>query len=471
MTVPPVTGWIKNINDHVINASPSPPSTSPASGAVGAAPPAPLICSLAAGLRGDLSYPSPPAPPSITTNPSVRSTGEAAEKHGLFVEFVCAAALAPPPRPASTVLAKRHMLARMRLEVLGDGKLRLARFLMEASTAGAAGRQPRAGVDQAGVRRGGLAQSVSVRKTCCLLVLLTEVFRRRRSRESHEVDDSSSSAHWLPPPLDVKRDILALIRPAYSLLGGALLGEPGPIRRLGRQAMAAATALSTAALDASAFSLSPPVFVTSTTAVDVAAAAASAVSTWVPTVERRVAECFAEAVVLAVSTKLDTFLIAMETSNGAGEVGIGSVDGGCGGGGGSGGCTNSMAQELTLGDLAPREVELEHLLRELGAWEMTHGAMDAVAARGWPHNEAQPFSPLSISTTGMPVGQEKEEQEEDTPLPVLFAGANDILEAFRSGTAPGVPGGGENGPNGRWWRRIEGVLLARVEACRLLLPR
>lgn len=424
--VAPVADWIKNMNDHAINGNLySSSATSSAPGTTLSA--SPLVRSLAAGLRGDLRYPSPPpGTPQPPENP-----------RGVdFLRAVEVVALSPPPRSAPAAAAKRQTLARMRGEMLGDRKLRIARFLLEAaSVTGGYGAGSAASISSGGAGGGGRGgHTVFVSRTRRLLLLLAETFRRRDSPRgadegptraagpARDGDPGAWSPLPLPPPprLELRRDIAALIRPVYALLAQALLGEPGPARRLARQGLLAAAALSTAGLDATLSSSEGG-------AVEGAGMGGGAGAS----LERRAAVCFAEAVVLVLSAKLETFLGAVG-ADGAGGAG----DGRAGQGGGEG----------TLADLGRREVELESLLRELGAWDI-HGA-----ARGWPHS-----TPAVVEQGA---GEGGDGEEPDTSLPTLVAGAEDVVEAFRSG------GDGEG--DCPWWRRVGPVLVGRIESCRAL---
>lgn len=337
-------------------------------------------------------------------------------------------------------------------------------------------------------------QRVSINKVRRLLVLLTETFRCRSRRRPPRnglpavpgveeaprapeatttattmthgdqrtplaaVDDSQAvslssvrarNAHPSLPPrfsptLTLLRDVLPLIRPVYSLLGEALLGEPGPARRLGRQALAAAVALSTAGLDAVSIARAaetPPVTGGGLErgrgrvregVVEVAGgwqAAEVVVEEEEFIAELRVAEYFADTVVLAVSTKLDTFLIAMGADGSGGGVG--------------------------LADLGPRESELESLLAKMGAWE-GHGK-----ATGWPHHMLIPTASSIVAVSG------EEGSEGDSALPALLEEAEEMVAVFRS-----LDGGGGQGSDGGVMvvlRRVEEVLVPRIEACRMLL--
>lgn len=488
MTVNPVADWIKNINDHAINGTPSRSTAA----AAALPPPPPLICSLAAGLRGDLQYPSIPRPAFMGRSSSLQPTHDSAHNvDDNFVGLASVAALAAPPRTTSAALAKGHLLARMRLEVLGDRKLRMARFLLEAATASTSPGPAASGEGSLGGHHIRVAFSTkSVNTTRSILVMVAEVFRRRccrelpRAREEQgeggggarlpdvsivlpgaqsaaeavaaEMGGTAQGAHSpcpplsmsspassLPPPLrlQVQRDIVTLIRPVYSLLGQALLGEPGPARRLGRHAIAAAVALSTAALDASSSVLMAPAD------------------------ERRVAECFAQVVVLAVATKLDTFLAAIE-----GRAAVDGVRGGYISGGAESSTCGATELEFiqALGDFGPREVELERRLREMGAWDV-HGEW-----RGWPHNAVLPL--ITVPSVGISTRSEEKQdhvgrEDEDTVLPALLAEADEMVWNFRSGLRADQHSKetGELVESGRWWRRVEGALLLRVAACRAAL--
>lgn len=507
MTLVPYSEWIKNINDHTINGEL--PWDSTIRDAASPTPPHPLICSLSAGLRGDLQYPS-----SASSHVFLSSRRRSAQASSIsnttadggdpFVELVSLAALAPPPRPPSAAVAKRQRLTRMRLEMLGDRKLRMARFLLEA--AGSSGSAARIGGAQGGVRGGGrggeqqraLFSVKSVNKTRRLLVLLVKVFgsqqRQRPTRggdgaEGGDIDqrrdfsgppapaattanhsstalwDASSASPVLPPPpqLELRRDILALVRPVYSLLGQALLGEPGPARRLERQALAAAAALATAALEATRPQPKTGVVVRGNAAngerAFVAVPEAGGTTPVSPPDERRVAECFAQVVILAVATKLDTFLDAM------------------GGGGDQGEELQALQQPQALADFGTREIELERLLRGMGAWDV-HGD-----ARGWPHH-VPPLPTQSDTAVAAAMaadsarGDEEKAGEDggevsDAPLSSLLAGADEMVEAFKCELAPAAQRNPENEQEGtgggRWWQRVQDALLPRIAACRLEL--
>lgn len=502
------------MNDHAINGDLSWGSKIRHA----AAPtPHPLIFSLAAGLRGDLQYPSSPYSHVCLSSASRRrrsaqaaisiSSATTTAEGDPFLELVSLAALAPPPRPPSAAVAKRQRLARMRLEMLGDRKLRMARFLLEAAgTSGSAARNGAQGEGK-GEHQRVLFSAKSVNKTRRLLVLLVETFgsgqrRRWRQRSRQEGDaveggngnkrrdlsgpapeattaNHSSTAVWndglpanpvLPTPqLEMRRDILALVRPVYSLLGQALLGEPGPARRLERQALAAAVALVTAALEATRPQPETGLVRRVRAPNDgrtFAAVLPEAGGTPSPVLpdERRVAECFAQVVILAVATKLDTFLDAI----GGGDQDVEEF---------------SVLQLRALADFGPREIELERLLRGLGAWDV-HGD-----AQGWPHHAPPP--PPTQSDTAATVGaaatattvnvvrgaHEKAAGEDseasDTPLSSLLAEADEMVKAFEYELAPSAQrnlDGEEERPRGnRWWQRVQDALLPRIEACRLSL--
>lgn len=454
MIVPPVAEWIKNVNDHAIHGD-APSSSAPASPSVAGAALAPLLFSLSSGLRGDLNYTCRPplTPSSGNASPSVTVD--------LFCDLVAHAALAPPPRPDPTALPKR--MARMRLEVLGDRKLRAARFVMEAAVA--RGRPAEEGA-AAGPRR------VPVNTTRRILALLTAVFRLQGPPPSRNISGAStgagggatgtagamvarvgSAAVLTQPPLNMLRDVLPLLRPVYSLLGEALLGEPGPARRLGRHALATAGALSIAGLEltpAAKEAASAEVVRPESWRQGALGGAGAAEGEVGPTTERRLAECFADVVVLAVSTKLDTFLAAVGDDVGADGGGVG--DGGGGQHGGGGDIGNGLA---ALDDLGPRESELEALISELGAWE-SHGG-----GRGWPHHSLGPAEdPPAVEAPLVGEGRAGSD-DGGTPLSALLQEAEEIGEAFQSVTT--------RQRDRALLRRVRGTLVPRIEACRRLL--
>ncbi|CAM9644096.1 unnamed protein product, partial [Laminaria digitata] len=164
--------------------------------------------------------------------------------------------------------------------------------------------------------------------------------------------------------------------------------------------------------------------------------------------ERRLAECFADVVVLALSTKLDTFLIAV-----GGEVGVDGAGSGAGSQHGGGDDGNGSA--AALDDLGPRESELEALISELGAWESNEGG------RGWPHHSLRPAEDPSAAKSP-PVGRGREGGDDSgTRLSALLEEAEEVVEAFRSVTT---------GQSDRaLLRQVRGALIPRIEACKLLL--
>lgn len=455
MTVAPVADWIKNINDHAINGNaPSPTAISSSGGGSAAAP---LIISMASGLRGNLLYPSRPS-----SHPFSRNSPPVS----VFGDLAAAASLAPSPHLDTTVLSNR--LARMRLEILGDRKLRVAWFLLEVATAGTSG---------AGRGVGGRAgeHRVFVGKIRRLLVLLAEMFRcRTAGSRRHEHDDhrhielhgsetgavmtNTSTVDYtsvitpLPstltpvtpqPPLEFLRDILPLVRPVYAILGEALLGEPGPARRLSCEALAIAAALALAGLDYASASRAAVQTAESRSErsrrerVNKGAAkkAIEAVS------ELQVAECFAEVVVLAVSAKLNTFLAAMGTD----DYGIGKNDGDY----------DSVREATDLADLSHRESELEEFLVGFGVWDC-HGQ-----ARGWPHHSL-PTMRLAVATVPRLAEGQVKNGDDDTPLSALLEEAAKMVAACRVGLEGRVR-------NGVVLRCVERVLVPRIEACRRLL--
>ena len=473
MIVAPVTVWIKNVNDHAIHGhAPSPVASSPS---VAGAALTPLLVSLSSGLRGDLNYPSRP--------PLMPASGNASSVFivDTFCNLAAAAALAPPPRLDPAALPKR--MARMRLEVLGDRKLRAARFLMEMAVAG--DKPGKVGAAAEPPRR------VPVNKIRRILALLTVVFRPPKprpfgnlsrpatgagtgagaaavgtgvARVGSAVPTQASPGRSFGPypllqqpqsPLRMLRDVLPLMRPVYSLLGEALLGEPGPARQLGRHALAAAAALSIAGLV-----LIPPAATEVGSSAEVArpdggggrhgvvgAAGVAPEGRAAPATERRLADCFADVVVLAVSTKLATFLTAV-----GGDV---EVDGSGAGSQHGFGNDNDDDGSAALDELGPRESELEALILELGAWE-SNGC-----SRGWPHHLLRPAEDPSGSEAPRVEGKRDGNGDSGTPLSALLEEAEEMVEAFRSITA---------GQSGRaLLLRVRGALVPRIEACRLLL--
>ncbi|CAN0559312.1 unnamed protein product, partial [Ectocarpus sp. 12 AP-2014] len=140
LTMPPVTGWIKNINDHAIHGGDqTPPSDAPRANANPSAANlsfTPLLASLASGLRGDLAYPRcRRRGRAVTTGAGGAGRGEGDDAFG---ELAAAAALAPLPSRDPAV--RSRLREGLRQEMLGDRKLRVARFLLEAAVAG--GRAP-----------------------------------------------------------------------------------------------------------------------------------------------------------------------------------------------------------------------------------------------------------------------------------------------------------------------------------------
>lgn len=431
MTVAPVADWIKNINDHAINGNPTEEqafiSTSSPFVIDGSCSPAPLIVSLASGLRGHLRYPSRPV-----NLHSVNGTMVDA-----FGDFAAAVSLASPPRTDPTDFLEKRV-ARMRLEVLGDRKLRVARFLMEAAT----------------VRKN---ESGLVKKTKRLLGFLVEIFGGCDSSgpiQADEVNASLTGATTVsmtpmeighaplpvrlppPPPLSVLRDILPHMRPVYSILGEALLGEPSPARQLGCQAVAAAAALSVAGLDET----SPIVATVSPSSCDprhgVAAGIRLGEGNESPEA-KGIVECFADTVVLAVSAKLDTFLGAMKaTFAGDDRCSVDKID-----------AENGLA---SLADLGQRESQLEALLRDVGGWNL-HGEM-----RGWPHHSFPSEGCLASRAIGVDGGEE-------TSLSSLLDQAEVMATALTHCRVQW------DGSDGVVSQRVKSALVPRVEACRRLL--
>lgn len=419
MTVAPVTTWLKNINDHAINgdnpvSAPNAAHASSLSTDGGAYAPS-MLLALASGLRGDLGYPARPALHLAGRNSSDTNPVDT------FVDLAVDAALVPPKHSDPTSLAKR--IARMRQEILGDRKLRAALLLMEAATSA----EKRGG----GGDRDAATPRISVSKTRRLLMLLTEVFRPDKllgRRPAISGADSPKSA-----PVRMLHEVVPLMRPVYALLGEALLGEPSPVRRLGRDALACAAALAVAGLEhvratASSFKGDRQRWVEG-----VGSLAPGGTDS---TMDSRVAVCFAETVVLAVLTKLDTFLSAMED--------------------GTEGKSNSLYASSSAGegsaslpDLGTRESDLERRLVGLGAWQ-THGE-----ARGWPHNY-----PLVVAVP--PAGM-AERDVEGTPLSALLEQAEKVVAAFRS--MGRVDSGSEEMLSGQ----MLDALGSKVETCKVLL--
>lgn len=414
MTLAPVTDWIKNINDHAINGSLPRNSVQVSSHGITLSP-APLVLSLAAGLRGDLRYPS---------SPSINTFSSRSSRDLDIVQLVEIVALSPPPRPASTALAKRHTLARMRLEVMGDRKLRIGRFLMETATAAA-----RSAVKAGAMSpRGG--QGVAVNEISRLLNLVTAVFRRREQPDDGSNAPLSGSPRQAspplppPPPFEIRRDIVAFMRPIYSLLGEALLGEPGPVSRLGCPCLAAATALCTAGLDV----------LVSSASMEEHGSGARAVAE--DATGRSVVICYAEATVLMVSTKLETFL-----------TGGGMHDNG------DDGISPSSDRETTIWNLSSREAELEHLLKVLGAWNI-HGTV-----AGWPYSILPPSpSQFPVMAGAQPKGVESSGVS-DTQLVALVEEAEAMTKALQSGASK----------DDMWWRRVEWRIVSKLASCKKLL--
>lgn len=539
MTLGPYSDWIKNLNDHAINGHSSwdsPPPTATGN-AASATPPPPLICSLAAGLRGDLRYTISSHNLCLYSSaarrrwrrrqrvkaPIIDDTINGCDDP--FVELASVAALAPVPRAPSTAIAKRQRLTIMRQEMFSDRKLRISRFLLEA-----AGRPVSTAREVVRGRRGVgreegqhvLLSANSVNKTRRLVVLLAKVFGSRRCRRPDMSDppnaaeaaadypsntvSAPSSLLPVPPPLELQRDIFVLMRPVYSLLGQALLGEPGPARRLECKALAAAVALSTAALEATPLpkpreaaemrrEVAGGGTLESVRRTPEAARRDGSPST--PTTspnERRVAEYFAQVIALAVATKLDTFLAAM----GAAAVApieldvIGAGDNDANGRRLLG--VRDDRKELqgsphldALRDLGPREVDLERLLREEGAWDVNGDA------RGWPHNAPPPPAPSQPSggcataddemvmavesDTGGGQKVSEGNGSSDTPLSFLLNEVDAMVEAFEGEVLVSTrgreseTGEGKQEESAEWWRRVQGALIPRIAACRLLLAR
>lgn len=510
--MPPMTGWIKNINDNAIHGGkrtppprPSSPTATPPSGdtrANGNASAAnlsvtPLLASLALGLRGDLAYSRcPRGGLGVATGAGGGGGGGGDDAFG---DLAAAAALAPLPGRDPAV--RSRLREGLRQELLGDRKLRVARFLLEAAVAGgrapppppppplqdgAGGGDVVAGTELQRVR-GQLQQQqkmdLSGRKTGRLLALLAGVLGRRRLDDDGgrdcDADDGDGVAGRHPgaagppspspvsrqrpppgrPPLSVKKDVLMLIRPVYALLGEALLGEKGLARRLTREILAVAAALAVAGLDHTLPATA------GTTTTEAAAAAAvqqqhgqgeaagatargrgvvdvvragveSPAAAAAAAIERRAVECFAEAVVLAVSTSLGAVVASV----------AGGDEDDCGGDG--------------LADLGPRESDLERLLVSLGAWESRAGG----GGRGWPHSAPPPATSQEGSGGGGggDGGQDAVVEEIDIPLPELLDDADKLAAALRSAVARG----GAGGTSGAIVRRLDGALAPRIKACR-----
>ena len=437
LTMNPVADWIKNIIDHAIHGKPRPPPPA-ADDEDGNDSSTPLIASLASALRGDLVYPCPGG----------GGSAEPRVDDDAYSGLTAAAVLAPPPCRDPTLRQKRR--AGLRREMLGDRKLRVARLLMETATAGRMLPPQRrgdeaAGVAGAGTERGHLQQqqqtAVSVRKARRLLTLSTGVFGRRRPGGRRAGtggggggggSSSGLSSQRPRPPLIFKEDVLPLIRPAYSLLGEALLGDAGLARRLAPEAVAVASALAVAGLD-----------------YTLAGREGRADS------ERRAAWCFAEVVVLAVSTHLGMVLASVRP--------VAPVDGGGGGGGGDDGSG--------LAELGPCESRLEQLLESLSAWEC-HGGV----GRGWPHSSlpagvensslaraeggGRGGVPGPETEGGRPGAEESSRIVEDgIPLPQLLKEVENMATDLRHAGAVG-----ETGEEMR--RLLDNALAPRLEACR-----
>lgn len=437
MNMKPVPDWIKNIINHAIHGNPRPPSSS-SSSSPAAAPSrpqanasasanendvcTPLLASLACALRGDLAYTCPEDGWSARPRADDSYRGLAA-----------AAALAPAPCRDPTLRQTRRV--GLRREMLGDRKLRVARLLMETATAGRTWQ--RHGDGAAGVAGYPQQQTaVSALKARRLLALSTGVFGRRcpgggggggggggtseRAGEGCGESPPGQNAQHTRPPLSVGEDILPLVRPAYSLLGEALLGDAGLARRLAPEAVAVASALAVAGLD-----------YTLRRGGQEGKAAALAAD------ERRAARCFAEVVVLAVSTHLGMVLASVRPTSADGGAG-GEVSGDGGG----------------LADLGPRESHLEQLLESLGAWE-SHGG----GGRGWPHSSL-PAVALETSSSGSG-GQSGTHAGGDggIPLQELLKEVESMVADLRS-TSPG----GEMDEEIR--RLLDSALVPRLEDCR-----
>ncbi|CAM9343688.1 unnamed protein product [Pylaiella littoralis] len=517
MTMTPVAEWMKNINDHAIHgeapAGPAPPSSSSSSSSsspslaavsLSLPPPppgtttalTPILASLACGLRGDLAYVS-----SHRRRPVL--AGESRTDDTPFGGLIAAASLAPPPCRDPAVRPKRREI--LRREVLGDRKLRVARFLMEAATSRGSMRQQ-------------LQQqtAISLHKTGRLLALLTGVFGHR-GPDSGDGGSSGggggggggsltglssrsppllSSRGQSRPPLSTKKDILPLVRPVYSLLGEALLGDAGLPRRLAPEALAVAAALVVAGLDQTFSARAAAAATAAAQAPEGAAVTAAAVTVAVAvaqrgavleqrqpgpretgtttgedgdggesTTERRVVDCLAEVVVLALSTTLDTVLASVPPAQA--------------GGGGSGNCNGDGSR---LADLGPRETELERLLVRLGAWES-----QGCEGRGWPHS-AEPSSraaeaaATAATVSGVGSGEERVGgggeggggghnatdivEDSSIPLPQLLEEARKMVAAIRL-----VLGGERTTASGVIARLLEEELVPRLSACRAYLGR
>lgn len=486
MNMNPVAGWIKNIIDHAIHGKPrcpSPSSSSPSSSSAAASSPppgsanantsanendvfTPLLASLASALRGDLEYPRPGAGAGAgAAEPSVDGNA--------YNSLTAAAALAPPPCRDPTLRPNRRVA--LRREMLGDRKLRVARFLMETATAGRTlQRHGDGAAGVAGTEQGHVQQhqqtAVSVYKARRLLALSTGVFGRRLpgGRRSGRAGTgggggsrSSLTSQHPRPPLSVERDILPLIRPTYSLLGQALLGDAGLARQLAPEAVAVASALAVAGLD---YALSAPTPTAPTTAAarrglglegqresgSVEGGGGGGQEGNVAT-KRRAAQCFAEVVVLAVSTHLGMVLASVRPTPADG--GIGGGNSGDGGG---------------LADLGPLESHLEQLLESLGAWDSPGGE-----GRGWPHSSL----PVAVENSssgrgggaeaaagGVPRAEQSAHTVEDgIPLPELLKEVEKMVTDFRSTEGAG----GETGEVMR--QMLDNALAPRLEACRGLL--
>ena len=148
---------------------------------------------------------------------------------------------------------------------------------------------------------------------------------------------------------------------------------------------------------------------------------------------------------LAVSTKLATFLTAVGSDVGVDGSGAGSPHG----------FDDDVNGLASLDDLGPRESELEALILELGAWN-SHGG-----GRGWPHHLLRPAEDPSAAKAPQVGGGREESGDSGTPLSALLEEAEEMAEAFRSVTT---------GQSDRaLLLRVQGALVPRIDACRLLL--
>ncbi|CAM9421347.1 unnamed protein product [Choristocarpus tenellus] len=362
-TLPPVKDWLASISKLAIKGG----RTKELKHTVGTIESTSdrLLQALASGLRGRGQYPADPAP--RNRRPSV------------FAAIAAVVLDMPPP----LALSLSRPLTNLRIQYLtGVDGVGIARELLEAmrvvgSANGTASHRSQSGVG-----------SFSSSKRLLKLVKLT----------------LGPRFPWETPglsPPDLRRDVLPLLHPLYSLIREALVGEPGPARALGVPALSAAVSVIAPHVDGLR---SEPVSVDrvvgssgagagtgfergevvrlvcpnngskySMTALDDGIKSALPPLCGVRVDERRAVSCFAEAVTLAVAMHIDIILSSVSMNQSKTDVDKGSTlfpfDEAMPGGG------------IGLVALGQKEDELEALLRQISVWSLPN-----CTGRGWGVN-------------------------------------------------------------------------------------